>query len=592
MTGTVILYARYSSDAQSAASIEDQLRLCRQRVEREGWSVAATLTDEALSGASLLRPGYQALLERLRQGGIDIVLPESLDRFSRDQEHIAAFFKHASFAGARIVTLAEGEISELHIGLKGTMGALYLKDLADRTRRGEAGRILQGRSTSKPAYGYKVAIRYRPDGERDKGLREVDPAQAVIVRRIFRDYAGGASPRAIARALNQEGIAGPAGGLWYDPSIRGRPTREDGILRNRLYIGKLVWNRRRNLKDPQTGRQVRRWNPAEDVIEVEVPELRIIDQALWEAVQKRLAAEAVPVQVHSPSRNSNAQAVAFWDRRRPKHLLTGKAFCGVCGGPLVSKGKDYMACQAASHGTCSNRRSLRRGLLESRVLASLRRDLMDPDAAAHFIEVLNATWERKEREASLDADAARRELAQAERKLANLVAAITEGLRHASLLRQLDELEAKCEQLRARIRAAVPTRPLLPPNLAERYRQCVAEFEKALAAHRTPEIVEATRRLIDRVLIHPHSTPGGEPAIELEGALMAMLRVGGAAVQAPPGQRRPEPVDLDLFESSVKEASGAEAPGAHPSARGTQGMRAMSMPSSARASASSGVVSP
>lgn len=560
MTQHVILYARFSSEAQNAASIDDQLRLCRQRVEREGWSVVATYTDEALSGASLLRPGYQALMDHLRQGGVDIALAESLDRFSRDQEHIAAFYKLAGFAGARIVTLAEGEISELHIGLKGTMGALYLKDLADRTRRGEAGRILQGRSTSKPAYGYKVAIRYRPDGERDKGLREIDPTEAAIVRRIFRDYAGGASPRAIARALNQEGVPGPSGGLWYDPSIRGRPTREDGILPNRLYTGTLVWNRRRNLKDPQTGRRVRRANPAEDLIEVEVPELRIIDQPLWEAVQQRLAAEAAPTVAPHQNRDATPQTMAFWARRRPKHLLTGKAFCGACGGPLVSKGKDYMACQAANHGTCSNRRALRRGPLESRVLACLRRDLMDPGAVAQFIEVLRATWQRKEREAGLEADAARRELAQAERKLANLVDAITEGLRHASLLRQLDELEAKCEQLRARINAAAPIRPLFPSNLAEVYRQRVTEFERALASRRTPEIIEATRGLIERVLVHPIPTRGGEPAIELEGSLVAMLRAGGAAVRAAPGQRRPDPVDLDLFESSVKEASGAEAP--------------------------------
>ena len=75
----------------------------------------------------------------------------ALDRFSRDQEHIARFYKRASFAGVRIVTLAEGQISKLNIGPKGTMGALYLKDLAEKTRRGEAGRILQGRHVTAPA---------------------------------------------------------------------------------------------------------------------------------------------------------------------------------------------------------------------------------------------------------------------------------------------------------------------------------------------------------------------------------------------------------------------------------------------------------
>ena len=84
------------------------------------------------------RPGLNALLERA--GEFDVVVAESLDRLSRDQEDIAGLYKRLRFAGVRIVTLSEGEVSELHIGLKGTMGALFLKDLGDTTRRGQVGR--------------------------------------------------------------------------------------------------------------------------------------------------------------------------------------------------------------------------------------------------------------------------------------------------------------------------------------------------------------------------------------------------------------------------------------------------------------------
>jgi site-specific DNA recombinase len=111
----VALYARYSSDAQREASIDDQLRICHARAAREGWRIAHEFTDAAISGATTLRPGYQDLLAAIREGGIEMVLAESLDRFSRDQEHVAAFYKQAAFAGVRIITLAEGEINELHI---------------------------------------------------------------------------------------------------------------------------------------------------------------------------------------------------------------------------------------------------------------------------------------------------------------------------------------------------------------------------------------------------------------------------------------------------------------------------------------------
>jgi DNA invertase Pin-like site-specific DNA recombinase len=92
-------------------------------------------------------------MQAMRAGSIDVVLTESLDRISRDQEHIAAFYKQASFARISIVTLAEGEVSELHVGLKGTMGALYLKDLAQKTKRGMEGRIRAGRSVGVAPFG-------------------------------------------------------------------------------------------------------------------------------------------------------------------------------------------------------------------------------------------------------------------------------------------------------------------------------------------------------------------------------------------------------------------------------------------------------
>lgn len=131
----VALYARYSSDLSRDASIEDQLRRCRDRTEMEGWTVVASFEDRAVSGASLLRPGYQCLMQAVQAGGVDIVLSEALERLSRNQEDIAALYKRLGFLGIRLVTVAEGEIGALHIGLKRTMNALYLKDLADKTRR-------------------------------------------------------------------------------------------------------------------------------------------------------------------------------------------------------------------------------------------------------------------------------------------------------------------------------------------------------------------------------------------------------------------------------------------------------------------------
>ena len=88
-----VIYARYSSENQREASIEDQVRDCKALIERQGWMLAATYSDHAISGSVRMRAGYQKLLEDARAGQFQVVIAEALDRLSRDQEDIAALYK-------------------------------------------------------------------------------------------------------------------------------------------------------------------------------------------------------------------------------------------------------------------------------------------------------------------------------------------------------------------------------------------------------------------------------------------------------------------------------------------------------------------
>jgi DNA invertase Pin-like site-specific DNA recombinase len=266
-----VIYLRYSSDNQRESSLADQLRICKEYLAREGWMLVQVFRDAAVSGATTLRPGYQAMLEAARDGGFDVLVAESLDRLSRDQEDVAALLKRLRFGGIRIVTLAEGEISELHVGLKGTMNALFLRDLADKTRRGLRGRVAAGRSAGGNAYGYRV-VPGAGDSEA-RGVRNIDPPEAAIVLRIFREYAAGVSPKRIALALNRERVAAPRGVMWSPSTINGNRRRGTGILNNELYVGRLVWNRLSYAKDPESGRRRSRANDAARVVVAEVPEL-------------------------------------------------------------------------------------------------------------------------------------------------------------------------------------------------------------------------------------------------------------------------------------------------------------------------------
>jgi site-specific DNA recombinase len=217
----VALYARYSSDMQRDTSIGDQFRLCRLFVDRQGWTTNQEYSDHAITGSTLLlRPGIQRLMQDAMQHRYDVLVAESLDRFSRDQEDTAALFKRLRFLGVSWVTLSEGEITELHVGFKGTMNGLYLKDLAAKTRRGLRGRVEAGKSGGGRCYGYRV-VRASSRDRAQTGEREIHHREADVVREIFRMYADGVSPEQIAKRLNRESVLGPAGGAWSPSTIHG-----------------------------------------------------------------------------------------------------------------------------------------------------------------------------------------------------------------------------------------------------------------------------------------------------------------------------------------------------------------------------------
>ena len=290
------IYARYSSDLQREASIEDQLRICRERAVREGWSVYREYSDSGISGASLIRPGIQKLLQDALDGRFDDrCRPNRSTGYPATRRTSRISSSGSALPAGGSSPLSEGEINELHIGLKGTMGALYLKDLADKTRRGLRGRVEAGKSGGGNSYGYDVVRGVAADGQPLTGERRINAGEAAIVRRIFEAYAAGVSPRAIAKTLNAEGVAGPSGGTWGPSTIHGNRQRGTGILNNELYIGRLVWNRLRYVKDPETGKRVSRLNPDSGWIVQDVAGLRIIDQELWERVKARQGALAARV---------------------------------------------------------------------------------------------------------------------------------------------------------------------------------------------------------------------------------------------------------------------------------------------------------
>jgi site-specific DNA recombinase len=520
----VAIYARYSSENQRDASISDQFRVCREFAQKQGWTIGGEYEDHAVSGATLLRSGFQAMMAVALRKQVDIVLAESLDRFSRDQEDTAGLFKRLTFAGVAIVTLAEGDITFLHIGLKGTMNAMYLSELADKTRRGLRGRIENGKAGGGLCYGYRVLRRFE-NGEVTTGEREIVGEEAAVVRRIFRDYVAGNSPKQICKALNKEGIAGPQGALWGPSTIHGNPKRGTGILHNELYVGRMVWNRQRFLKDPDTGKRVARPNPQSAWIVKEIPELRIIDDETWEAVRDRYA---------SVQRKWSAATKEdrFRQFRRPKYLFSGLTKCGQCGAGFIVYSRELLGCFGArDRGTCTNTLRISRLDVEARVLDVLQTKLLRKDFFEEFCREFTKEMNRLRMEQRAGQTGAKRELVRLEARRKKIVESIMEGVRGRDVKDELIAIGNRRDELEQQLKTATEPPPLLHPSMADLYRTKVEDLAAALQHEDSRlEASETLRGLIDSIVLTPEN---GQLRIELRGNLAAMLTVAQQTKRSP-----------------------------------------------------------
>jgi site-specific DNA recombinase len=509
------IYARFSTDLQNAASIRDQVRLCRARAESEGWTVVATYEDAAYSGTNSLRPAYQRLLSDARTGRLDIVLAEALDRLSRDQEDVAGLYKHLSFAGVELITLAEGPINELHVGLKGTMNALFVKDLARKVRRGLEGRIRERRSGGGLGYGYDLVREYDAKGEPIRGGRKINEEEARIVVRIFQEFALGKSPRAIAKALNAEGMPGPLGRPWGPSTIYGNWRRGTGILNNQLFIGHLVWNRQHFLKDPSTGRRVGRLNPETEWIVEEVQDLRIISDDLWTRVKnrQRVVRDATSLSDYV-TRSERA--------RRPAYLLSTLLRCNECGGGFSKRSEHHYGCSnARNRGTCSNLLTIRRDVVEESVLSGLKSHLMDPGLVKEFVAEYRQEVKRLSATRDKQVSLWRDDLVRVEREIRAIINAIKDGLRTATIREELLSLETRKEQLLAIQKRPQGSVSRIQPGLADLYRKKVDRLREELDRDELrAQASEIVRSLIEEIRLVPVD---GRLEIEIVGRLPEVL---------------------------------------------------------------------
>jgi site-specific DNA recombinase len=503
-----VIYARYSTDLQNERSIEDQVALCQAYATRENLNIVQVYEDRACSGASIMgRDGLLHLLERAREREFNFVIVEALDRLSRDMEDLAGIHKRLSFLGIEIRAVHEDVVNTVLVGLRGLVGQLYREDNAHKIRRGQAGRVGRGLNAGGLTYGYASV-------PGDAGKRVILEAEAEIVRRIFHEYAGGRTPRDIAHDLNRDRLRPPRGRAWNASTINGNTRRGTGLLQNELYAGRLVWNKVRMIKDPDTGKRVSRPNPKSEWQTADVPELAIVPRELFETAQKRKKARSAT----HPSQ-----------QRRSRYLLSGLLRCGTCGAGMSTNGKDKsgrirIRCSAATEsGTCPDPKTFYLDTVEKAVLCGLKREMRHPDVIAEYVR----TYHKERKRLSAKADAVRTrlecQLSDLTGDIERLVNAIAKGHGDPAVLGpRSTALYEEQKRIRAELDAApAPTEVIaLHPAVLARYEDQLTSLQEALdkgVRAGDSQCAEAIRDLVETVTVFRDTSKPGGVEVEIVG---------------------------------------------------------------------------
>jgi site-specific DNA recombinase len=450
------VYARYSSDRQSPASIEDQVRKCSEFAERHGWQIldGHIYSDAAISGATSERAGLKRLMAAAAAKSFDVVLVDDSSRLSRKLADALNLAEQLRFAGIRLIFCSQGidsdsEQGEILSAVHGIVDSLYIRELGKKTARGLEGRVLRSLHAGGKIFGYR-SVPIEDSERRDNYGRRlisgarlaVNPEEAKIVRKLFELYANGLSIKSVTKQLNREGVRSPnprAGRQrsWSPSSVR-------HILRNERYRGIVTWGKTRKVRNPANGRRINRHRPEAEWTRVEVPEQRILSDALWNRVQERLAYVNRVFGDHAKKGGLLRSRAAS-----SRYLFSGFLKCELCGSNLVivsgagrnHRAADYGCPAHALRGTCANASRIPSDVLERELLQTIQSEVLSDVAIDYVLSKLETEIEKSLTDFEGELDSMRRRKAVLESELENLGQAFATGFDSPTIRAEITKRE-------------------------------------------------------------------------------------------------------------------------------------------------------
>ena len=306
-TVRALLYGRVSAAGSDGRSVESQLEEGRRVVAREGWTSIGEQRDDGVSASRYARgkprPGWQAAMDEITAGRVDMLVVWEISRASRDRAVWAALLAACTEVGTKLAV--GGKVHDPNDPDDGFMldltAALAVREsgmTSKRTRRHLDARAQAGDPHGRIPYGYRRE--YEEHSGRPAG-QVIDPETGPIVQEIVRRVLSGEALYAIARDLNVRNVPSPL-----------TVTR----LRNRRPTVEMPW------RPEQVGRVAKA--PTNAGLRVLRGQVVPGVEARWEPLVSRADHARVLELFSDPGRRTTSGDSSH------RHLLVGLAVCGEC----------------------------------------------------------------------------------------------------------------------------------------------------------------------------------------------------------------------------------------------------------------------
>lgn len=439
-----VIYARYSSDNQREESIEGQLRECMEFASRAEIDVIGNYIDRALTAKTDNRPEFQRMIKDSYKHAFDCIIVWKLDRFSRNRYDSAHYKALLRKNGVKVVSamesISEGSEGILLESVLEGMAEYYSAELAEKVVRGMKENTLKGLHN-----GGQVTFDYKINEER---RFERDEVNAPIVNEIFNMYADGKTVKQIVNYLDSKQIRTSRGGKININAVQ-------RILSNRRYIGEYKFR--------------------DIVVSDCIPPL--VSKGLFDRVQEKLV------------KNKKAPATR---KAEDEYLLTLKLFCGKCGAHMVgesgmgtSRVYRYYKCANTKKVHTCDKKPVRKEWIEDLAVKKATDILNDEKMISYLIDrIYILQGEENPRIPNLKA-----QLEDTQKRIANIMDAIEQGIITENTKSRLTQLESKQKELEIAILQEKIKKPFLTK---EQIRFGIEKFRKLDISTQ-----EGRQRLID-----------------------------------------------------------------------------------------------